>query len=141
MKTIQRLLMGGFGVGSIVLVGCASETVEKPDGKGPPPPSSESSSTTGGPGAHSSGGITTQALVCSTTYSDVVPAYIDYASVHCEGWTGKVFCEYSSLSDVYGPGWGTCQCYNTTCYDDGTGDDDGRMQEKRGRHCWGWWCW
>lgn len=54
---------------------------------------------------------------CYTEYSDVVPAHIDYASVHCEGWTGKVFCEYESLSSVYGPGWGTCQCYDTVCAD------------------------
>ena len=52
---------------------------------------------------------------CYNQYSDVVAVYIDYAPWHCEGWTGKVFCEYESLSSQYGPGWGTCQCYNTVC--------------------------
>lgn len=68
-----------------------------------------------------------QTSSCSTTYSDVVAAYIDYAPWHCEGWTGKVFCEYESLSSVYGPGWGQCQCYNTVCEPD--------VDIEQGRRC------
>lgn len=119
MNAIQKLVCG-FGMASVVLVGCASST-DSPDGKTPPPPVV-------------SQGVTTKDVECTTTYSDVVPAYIDYASVHCEGWTGKVFCEYDSLSSVYGPGWGTCQCYNTVC----TEKPD--MEVKRGRACRAWWC-
>jgi len=62
---------------------------------------------------------------CYQQYSDVVAVYIGYAPWHCEGWTGKVFCEYESLSSVYGPGWGQCQCYNEIC----------SAYAKRGRSC------
>jgi hypothetical protein len=121
--------LSALGIATVCVAGCSSET------PAPEPEQKEvaSASTPRPEGDPKLSDYTVQDPynpACYYTYSDVVPAYIAYADVHCSGWTGKVFCEYDSLSSVYGPGWGTCQCYNYDC----------RAEEKRGR-CYSYWCW
>jgi hypothetical protein len=127
MNATTKLLMTGVMLASTVFVGCAASTDPSDDG---------AATEAVDEAADEGGGLSTkdwvwngryweyrpEEVVCHRVYSAVVPAYIAYASVHCDGWDGKVFCEYSSLSSTYGPGWGTCQCYNDIC-------------EKRGRAC------
>jgi hypothetical protein len=126
MKNVL-ISVSSFGIATLCVLGCSSESAgpdeqEVASASMPRPEGDPTLSSYSFPDPYNPS--------CTYFYSDVVPAYIDYASVHCDGWTGKVFCEYSSLASTYGPGWGTCQCYNKTC------EDDSRMQGKHGR-CYG----
>lgn len=114
MSTMKSAL-GAIGFGAFFAMGCASSAE-------PPVDEPVVGTRQGELAENVSIADEDEEEVCSAQYSPVVAAYIDYAPWHCEGWTGKVFCEYESLSSVYGPGWGTCQCYNLICV-------------KRGRAC------
>jgi hypothetical protein len=128
MKSMKTL--GASLLLTLLIAGCSSSSTRSSEDDGTPPAVEQALAPADGEYLGEEGpydDAEEPQIRCYNQYSDVVPVYVEYAPWHCEGWTGKVFCEYESLSSQYGPGWGTCQCYNTIC--------EHIMTIKRGRSC------